>query len=211
MPSATIDRKKVNEQGNQVANAARQYERGQISAEKFNSVLKAAQSVPGFMDFYHFQGMADDREENYKSYIDELQLGKFDGNWWRNIKREAGIKSARLFSTDAAVGKCIDKFNGSVSDWMRSGGGKGRIGNVDKLRATMKAAEELKSAFGSFLMKKEFKTDVAKQLQSKIEELYQKLQVLLAHETGLLNQYLDHRQKKKQDLLRTLKSAGLPV
>jgi hypothetical protein len=211
MPTATGDQKKIKEQGNVVANAARQYEKGQISADKFNTVLKTAQHVPGFMDFYDVRLMADDREETYKSYIDALDLGKFNGNWWRTIKKEAGIKSARLFSTDAAVGKHIDKFNGSISDWFKTGGGKGRIGNSDKLRATIKAAQELHHAFGEFLRKKEFATDLARDLQGKIRELQAKLDQLLAHENSLLNAYQDHCRKKKEELLKTLKSAGLPV
>jgi heme-degrading monooxygenase HmoA len=207
----TVDPKKVSEQGKIVAMAAKRYERGEITANKFNSMVKAAQHVPGFMDFYDVNLMADEREEQYKSYIDSLDLGKFYSNWWRTIKKEAGIRSARLFSSDAKVGKHIDNFNKSVSNWFKTGGGRGRIGDVSKLRATIKAAEELKHAFAEFLHKKEFATDLAQQLQGKIRDLSAKLDQLLAHENSLLNAYLDQSKKKKEMLLKTLKSAGLPV
>jgi hypothetical protein len=209
MTRSKPDDEKVRAAGRTVATAAQQYEGGRISREKFEEVLAKAQRVPGFMDLYDIDALARDREAKYQGELDNAQLLQFDGRWWSAVKKEAGIKSAKLFS-DASVGKHIDRFNGSVQAWRRSGGGNGRLGDPGKLRSAIKEGEALKAAFAAFVRKKEFTSELAQQLRAKITQFDQQLDRILRAEKTALQAHLDQNERKKAELVSALKKAGLP-
>ncbi len=208
--STQIDKKKVEGAGKIVATAAHQYVDGKISLAKFNDILAKAQKIPGFMDFYNIEILKEERAEKYRSGLDNAQLLKFDGNWWRALKKEAGIRSGKLFQSDAKVGKHIDEFNAGVVAWKKSGGGSGRLGDPGKLQKAIKSGENLKRAFAEFIRKKEFTSDLAQQLRAKILKFDQDLDKILKYERDTLQVYTDYVTKKKNELEQTLKKSGLP-
>jgi hypothetical protein len=78
---------------------------------------------------------------------------------WRRLKKAAGIKSAGFFKKhDAAVGKYVAKFQKARAKWKANKG----VSNLLELNS---ALTDLKKAFNDFLAKKEFKTDLAQDLQ----------------------------------------------
>lgn len=205
-----IDAKKVTEAGRIVAVAAREYVNGKISLDKFNGILAKAQRIPGFLDMYDIESLKEDRAAKYSTSLDNAQLLKLTGAWWKAVKKEAGIKSAGLFKSDAKVSKHIDRFQASVQAWRKSRPAPDTLGDPGKLKTAIKEGEALKLAFAEFIKKKEFVSDLAKQLRDKITKFDRDLTQVLKEEKEILQVYVKYTTAKKNELVTTLKKSGLP-
>jgi hypothetical protein len=103
---------------------------------------------------------------------------------WHRLKKAAGIKSAGFFKKhDAAVGKYVAKFQKARAKWKAQKG-------YDALLELNSALVDLNKAFDNFLAKKEFKTEVAQDLQKELnawkKELAAKQEKLLAKDMDKL-------------------------
>lgn len=79
---------------------------------------------------------------------------------WHRLKKAAGIKSAPFFKKhDAAVGKYIKAYQKAREKWKAQKG-------LNALLELNSALRDLNTAMDSFIKKKEFKTELAKELQS---------------------------------------------
>lgn len=82
---------------------------------------------------------------------------------WHRLKKAAGIKSAGFFKKhDAAVGKYVKEFQKARTKWKAEKG-------LKALLELNSALGKLQKAFNDFLAKKEFKSDLAKDLQADIQ------------------------------------------
>lgn len=82
---------------------------------------------------------------------------------WHRLKKAAGIKSAGFFKKhDAAVGKYVKEFQKARATWKAEKG-------LKALLELNSALTKLQKAFNDFLAKKEFKSDLAKDLQADIQ------------------------------------------
>lgn len=101
-------------------------------------------------------------------------LANLTKDGWSKLKKDAGIKSAGFFKKhDAAVGKAVASFQKARKKWA---GTPGLQSSIDLFTAM----SSLEKAFDKFLAAKEFKSDLAKNLQDDVKKWRNQLNVLRA-------------------------------
>jgi hypothetical protein len=123
---------------------------------------------------------------------------------WHRLKKAAGIKSSGFFKKhDAAVGKYVKEWQKARAKWKAERGAK-------SLLELNSALTKLQKSFNDFLSKKEFKTDLAKDLQQDLQLWRVEID---AKQIKLAKFYVDNEpQLKAKDLEITdgdIKKAGL--
>jgi len=155
--------------------AAKEFVVGKRSEKDFLKVLDKLDAVTrkendGMnLDFRDVQSYIDKRNKKFKAYVQNSAVDNMSKATWKMIKKEAGIKkSGFLKKADANVGSNIEKYGKLHSQWMNSAvltAGGDRL----LLQKTITQGEALKTAITSFVKAKEFKTELAKDLQAKCE------------------------------------------
>jgi len=166
--------------------AAKEFVVGKRSEKDFLKVLDKLDAVTrkendGMnLDFRDVNAYLQKRNKKFKSYIQASSVDNMSKATWKLIKKEAGIKkSGFLKKADGNVGSNIEKYGKIHSQWMNSAvltaGGDHIL-----LKKAIAQGEELKKAITSFVNAKEFKTDLAKDLQSKCETFVKDLTAEIA-------------------------------
>lgn len=190
--------------------AAKEFVVGKRSEKDFLKVLDKLDAVTrkendGMnLDFRDVQSYLDKRNKKFKSYIQASTVDNMSKSTWKLIKKEAGIKkSGFLKKADANVGSNIDKYGKIHSQWMNSAvltAGGDRV----LLQKAIAQGEALKKAITAFVNAKEFKTDLAKDLQSKCESFIKDLAAEIDRMKKLAGEAHDPTA-----MLRTLNELGL--
>jgi len=166
--------------------AAKEFVIGKRSEKDFLKVLDKLDAVTrkendGInLDFHDVQSYIKKRNQNFKSYIQTSSVDQMSKKYWKMIKKEAGIKkSGFLKKADGNVGSNIEKYGKLHANWANSAvltaGGDHKL-----LQQAIKQGEVLKSAITSFVKAKEFKTELAKDLQTKCETFVSDLDTEIA-------------------------------
>ena len=143
------------------------------------------------LDFVDMLAMAKKREKKFAGFVANASLDHLDKTTWKLIKKEAGIKkSGFLKKADANVGSNITKFKAAHAKWAAT-----RIklpsGDLKLLQSAIAAGEALQTALKKFVAAKEFKTDLAKNLQAKCEQFIRDLDADLGTMRGLSREAAD--------------------
>lgn len=127
------------------------------------------------LDFVNMLAMARKRDQKFRSFVANSSLNHLDKTTWKLIKKEAGIKkSGFLKKADANVGSCISKYKAAHAKWEAT-----RLelpsGDLKLLGSAISAGQALQTALTKFVAAKEFKTDLAKDLQAKCQQFIRDL------------------------------------
>jgi hypothetical protein len=155
--------------------AAKEFVVGKRSEKDFLKVLNKLDAVTrkenaGInLDFHDVESYIQKRNKNFKAYVQTSSVEQMSKKYWKMIKKEAGIKkSGFLKKADGNVGSNIEKYGKLHANWANSAvltaGGDHKL-----LQAAIKQGEVLKNSITSFVNAKEFKTELAKDLQKKCE------------------------------------------
>ena len=166
--------------------AAKEFVVGKRSEKDFLKVLNKLDAVTrkenaGInLDFHDVQSYIQKRNKNFKAYVQTSSVEQMSKKYWKMIKKEAGIKkSGFLKKADGNVGSNIEKYGKLHANWANSAvltaGGDHKL-----LQAAIKQGEVLKNAITSFVNAKEFKTELAKDLQKKCETFVNDLNAEIA-------------------------------
>ena len=166
--------------------AAKEFVVGKRSEKDFLKVLDKLDAVTrkendGInLDFHNVEAYLKKRNQNFKSYIQTSSVEQMSKKYWKMIKKEAGIKkSGFLKKADGNVGSNIEKYGKLHANWANSAvltpGGDHKL-----LQQAIKQGEALKSAITGFVNAKEFKTELAKDLQKKCETFVSDLDAEIA-------------------------------
>jgi hypothetical protein len=175
--------------------ATEQFVKGKISESDFRKALKKLEEVSKKtygenLDFIDIEKFLDERRARFSKYITDSVVDKMSSTTWKAIKKEAGIKSSGfLKKADAGVGAKLDKYSKAHATWKASCV-KTVGGDTQLLLKANSAAEDLKKALNAFITAKEFKTDLAKELQTKCQ------------------QFVSDLEKEQQNLVTLSKEAG---
>lgn len=175
--------------------ASDQFVKGKISEADFRKALKKLQEVTAKtygenLDFVDVEKYLDDRRKQFSQYITDSVVNEMNSKTWKAIKKEAGIKSSGfLKKADAGVGGKLDKYAKAHALW-KSSCVKTAGGDTQLLLKANSAATDLKKALQAFVSAKEFKTDLAKELQVKC------------------TQFISDLEKEQQNLVTLSKEAG---
>lgn len=175
--------------------ASDQFVKGKISEADFRKALKKLEEVTKKsygvnLDFVDVEKFLDDRRAKFSKYISDSVVDQMSSTTWKAIKKEAGIKSSGfLKKADAGVGAKLDKYSKAHALWksscVKTGGGDTQL-----LLKANAAAADLKKALQAFVGAKEFKTELAKELQAKC------------------TQFISDLEKEQQTLATLSKEAG---
>lgn len=159
--------------------AAEKFVNGAISEADFRKVLKkleeAATKSGEKVDFGSIESFLDKRRKEFSKLLAGSAVDKMSSTTWKAIKKEAGIQSASFWKkADAGVGARLDRYAKAHASWLQSCKKTGRGDTALLLRANA-AANDLKRALEAFIAAKEFKTDLAKELQAKCKQFISEL------------------------------------
>jgi hypothetical protein len=124
-----------------------------------------------------------------------MDLDTLTSKEWKRLKKAAGIEKKKgLGSHDASVGKAIERFNGKR---------KNCRANRDEqtVREYFTAAQGLQQAMNNFLDAKEFKTDLAQNFQSEIQDVVREVDAKVVQ---LANIYNNEYKKLQEQSLKTI-------
>jgi conjugal transfer/entry exclusion protein len=175
--------------------ASDQFVKGKISESDFRKALKKMEEVTAKvygenLDFVDVEKYLDERRASFSKYITDSVVDKMTSTTWKSSKKEAGIKSSGfLKKADAGVGGKLDKYSKAHASWKASCV-KTAGGDTQLLLKANSAAVDLKKALQAFVAAKEFKSDLAKELQTKC------------------NQFVDDLDKEMQNLSVLIDKAG---
>jgi hypothetical protein len=166
--------------------AAKEFVVGKRSEKDFLKVLNKLDAVTrkenaGInLDFHDVESYIQKRNKNFKAYVQTSSVEQMSKKYWKMIKKEAGIKkSGFLKKADGNVGSNIEKYGKLHANWANSAvltaGGDHKL-----LQAAIKQGEVLKNSITSFVNAKEFKTELAKDLQKKCETFVNDLNAEIA-------------------------------
>lgn len=158
---------------------AKDYVLGKISEDQFKKVCKKLEDVEAKLKAKDVNGVYLDldfgdvidytakRKAMFQKYLNESAVDNMSKSTWKLIKKEAGIsKSGFLKKADANVGSNIDKYSKLHTHWrgtaIRTAGGDRVL-----LKKTIAQGEALKIALDKFVKAKEFKGELAQDLQKK--------------------------------------------
>jgi hypothetical protein len=190
--------------------AAKEFVVGKRSEKDFLKVLDKLDAVTrkennGInLDFHDVESYIKKRNQKFKAYVQNSAVDNMSKSTWNLIKKEAGIKkSGFLKKADANVGSNIEKYGKLHSHWLNSAvltAGGDRV----LLQKTITQGEALKKAITAFVNAKEFKTDLAKDLQKKCESFISDLSAEIVRMKKLQGEAHDPTA-----MLRTLNELGL--
>jgi hypothetical protein len=190
--------------------AAKEFVVGKRSEKDFLKVLNKLDAVTrkenaGInLDFHDVESYIKKRNQKFKAYVQNSAVDNMSKSTWKLIKKEAGIKkSGFLKKADANVGSNIQKYGKLHSQWMNSAvltAGGDRV----LLQKAITQGEALKKAITAFVNAKEFKTDLAKDLQKKCESFISDLNAEIVRMKKLQGEAHDPTA-----MLRTLNELGL--
>lgn len=161
--------------------ASDQFVKVKISEADFRKALKKLEEVTAKtygenLDFVDVEKYLDDRRKKFSQYVTDSVVDKMSSTTWKAIKKEAGIKSSGfLKKADAGVGGKLDKYSKAHALW-KSICVKTAGGDTQLLLKANAAADDLKKALVAFVGAKEFKTDLAKELQVKCTQFISDLE-----------------------------------
>lgn len=166
--------------------ASREFVVGKRSEKDFLKVLAKLDAVTrkendGInLDFHDVESYLRKRNQNFKNYIQTSSVDMMSKKYWKMIKKEAGIKkSGFLKKADGNVGSNIEKYGKLHAAWVSSAV-KTAGGDHLLLKKAIAQGEALKKAITGFVNAKEFKTELAKDLQSKCETFVKDLDAEIA-------------------------------
>lgn len=155
--------------------AKKEFALGKLSEKDFLKIIAKLDAVTrkennGMnLDFPDYEKYFEKRRQNFKTYVQESSVHNMSKATWKMIKKEAGIKkSGFLKKADGNVGSNIEKYGKIHSLWLNSvvvSAGGDRV----LLKKAIAQGEALQTAITGFVKAKEFKTELAKDLQNKCE------------------------------------------
>ena len=156
------------------------YLNGKIDWKKFEGVMAKigpvleAEGTP--INLSRIKAWHGLRLKHYQLCIRDADPTSFDSKTWKKVKKEAGIKKTGfLKKSDASVGKhlksyqsAFKKYQANLADPLGQG--------VKACQDMLVANRKLQDSFDSFLGAKEFKSDLAKDLQAECTAMKKKLE-----------------------------------
>ncbi|WP_422181762.1 hypothetical protein [Aestuariivita sp.] len=174
-----------------------------MDQKTFNAVLKkvqpALQAEGKAIDMARILRWQEMRAKMVKSIIDECDVATLDSKTWKLIKKEAGIKKSKfLQKSDADVSKYLSAYQKAHGKFVKEMGEPvGRA--VIACREMLVANKKLQDSFDKFLGSKEFKTELAKDLQASCQQMKK----TLVSQFEMLRDYATDSEKEAKQLEAT--------
>ena len=174
-----------------------------MDQKTFNAVLKkvqpALQAEGKAIDMARILRWQEMRAKMLKSIIDECDVATLDSKTWKLIKKEAGIKKSKfLQKSDADVSKYLSAYQKAHGKFVKEMGEPvGRA--VIACREMLVANKKLQDSFDKFLGSKEFKTELAKDLQASCQQMKK----TLVSQFEMLRDYATDSEKEAKQLEAT--------
>lgn len=161
--------------------ATKSYVDGKIKFADLQKALRkleeASKKLGRDLDFRDIEHYIEKRRKHFAALVKDSTVNTMSKDTWKLVKKEAGIKSSGfLKKSDASVGSAMEKYAKAYGTWQASVI-KTEGGDHQLLLKAFSAAEGLKKALKSFVGAKEFKTDLAKDLQGKCESYIKDLDI----------------------------------
>lgn len=174
-----------------------------MDQKTFNAVLKkvqpALQAEGKAIDMARILRWQEMRAKMVKSIIDECDVATLDSKTWKLIKKEAGIKKSKfLQKSDADVSKYLSAYQKAHGKFVKEMGEPvGRA--VIACREMLVTNKKLQDSFDKFLGSKEFKTELAKDLQASCQQMKK----TLVSQFEMLRDYATDSEKEAKQLEAT--------